>query len=577
MTQMPLIETSAALRVHQTALGQVFTPPALVDFILDQAGYVVGEQLFDQTLLEPSCGDGAFLSRAAARLAHSVDVVEPTLAPASRAARIAELWASNLWGQDLDARAVTAARDALTSLYAVLTGRALKPRVLERNIVVDDFLLGERATRASPRADLLYDFVVGNPPYVSTQEITGSHREELRGRFHTASGRLDLYGLFMERSVSLLKERGRLAFIVPDKFLMSRSAAPLRAFLKKQGSVRSIARFDSAKVFVRAATVPCVFVFGRAEIQPDFQSLECEYRNGVEPGRIVITREERLSPSRLEGDVWRTKEDTLERVATKVLGVNPRLDSVAARISAGVATGRDGIFVVDGNVAKEIEPELLRPALRGRDIGRFSVNDPQLWLLLPYLQRDGKPYLADLNAFPRAKRYLSRHRTELEKRHCVRAWEKAWFDLHDPIWGDVSGTPKVLVPDVADSPRFAFDPGKFCPLHSAYYIVPERIDGQYLAALLNSEPIEFLLRLRSPVVKDGFNRYRRQFLMDLPVPVVRLSSQRALVAAAARGDFEALNDEAYRLFGLTPTDRKVILAYLSRVRTPRASGRGDRE
>ena len=38
-------------------LGQVFTPPALVDFILDQAGYVAGSSLLGTTLLEPACGE----------------------------------------------------------------------------------------------------------------------------------------------------------------------------------------------------------------------------------------------------------------------------------------------------------------------------------------------------------------------------------------------------------------------------------------------------------------------------------------------------------------------------------------
>ena len=37
---------------HAAALGQVFTPPALVDFIFDQAGYTASAGIIDRPLLE---------------------------------------------------------------------------------------------------------------------------------------------------------------------------------------------------------------------------------------------------------------------------------------------------------------------------------------------------------------------------------------------------------------------------------------------------------------------------------------------------------------------------------------------
>lgn len=41
-------------------LGQVYTPTWIVDEILDEMGYI-GKGILKKNILEPSCGDGAFL------------------------------------------------------------------------------------------------------------------------------------------------------------------------------------------------------------------------------------------------------------------------------------------------------------------------------------------------------------------------------------------------------------------------------------------------------------------------------------------------------------------------------------
>ena len=72
-------------------------------------------------------------------------------------------------------------------------------------------------------ADGGFDVVVANPPYVSAIEFSRSYpksyRTHLTGNFHTAQGAWDLYVLFFERGLTLLKESGVLAFITPNKYL----------------------------------------------------------------------------------------------------------------------------------------------------------------------------------------------------------------------------------------------------------------------------------------------------------------------------------------------------------------------
>jgi len=151
----------------------------------------------------------------------------------------------------------------------------------------------------------------------------------------------------------------------------------------------------------------------------------------------------------------------------------------------------------------------------------------------------------------------------LEKRHCCRVWEKVWYDVHDPVPFDLAIQAKILVPDVARSNRFAFDPGRYCPLHSTYYVIPKSIDPLYLTAVLNSKPIEFLIRLLAPVVKDGFSRYRRQFLLGLPVPQTSIAHMVDIAQAASIGDRVRVEELVTPLFGLSSGERRAIDRFLS--------------
>lgn len=566
MTQLALLTDVQPSRPStRKALGQVFTPEVLVEFILDSAGYVAAADLAERTLLEPSCGDGAFLVRAANRIADAVHLER--VSKKAKAERLARVLQTQLWGIDVDAEAVSAARVALSRTYNLRTGRSLPEGFFARNVVVGDFLLDDERSLLPALRQARIDFIIGNPPYVSTNELSSTHKAILRERFSTASGRIDLYGLFIERAIGLLIDGGRLAFVVPDKFLASQTARPLRKLLVQSGSVLSIARFDSHKVFAKAATVPCVFAFARGERAADFGAIECEYRNGTVPPHVVITREERLPATRLQGDVWRTKDSSLESIAEAIVANHPPLSLLSTRISAGLATGRDSVYVVDAQTAARLEPDLLRPAVRGRDLGALSIADPGLFIIVPFRYPRSGPELVEISRYPLTRAHLQRFRGDLENRHCVRTWGKAWFDIHDPVWADIAKLPKVLVPDLAEAPRFVFDEGQRCPLHSAYYIVPKGIDGEFLAAVLNSRPIEFLIRLRAPVVKDGFNRYRRQFLVDLPIPTAEGRTLERIARAARRRDFGSVDDEVSELFGLTNAQNRAIERHLGRPRS----------
>jgi adenine-specific DNA-methyltransferase len=561
----PASDYLESLTVDQRrANGQIYTPSRLVDFILDCAGYTPSQAIDIGAVLDPACGAGAFLERAVLAVARRLrrlghDIAEP---PGRRI--FLETVGSQLHGVDVDPQACALARRAVQSAVLALTPGELPDDYFAANVVNADFLIDPAVDALSPVTGGGFDFIVGNPPYVSATRIGDSYKRALRRRFATASGRLDLYTVFIERSLVLLSKGGRLALITPDKFLISQTARALRGFIISRSSVRTIAQFQSHKVFRHAATVPCVTVLEREGAPADIQILQCGDRP-TKNGRVDILSRSLFPHAQLSSAPWQIKTAALLEFASRVQVGHPTLSDRTIRVSAGPATGRDGLYVLPQDSGVEIEPELLRPAVRGRDLDAYHIENPKLKVLLPYVfSSTGESNLVSLSAFPKARRYLERHRADLERRHCVRVWGKRWYDLHDQVPTDLAKKVKILVPDVASSNRFVVDRGRFFPLHSAYYLIPKPgIDPDVLVAVLNSKVSEFLIRLLAPVVKDGFSRYRRQFLATLPIPDVNADMNAQLSAASRARDQVGANRLVARLFGLSVLDQKRIETFLS--------------
>ncbi|WP_374259530.1 Eco57I restriction-modification methylase domain-containing protein [Zoogloea sp.] len=164
------------------ALGQVFTPEPVVRAML-RLRHNIGR------VLEPSCGDGAFLRE----LHHAV-------------------------GIELDAR-------------------HSPPGALN----IDFF--------AYPESEQ-FDTVIGNPPYVRYQDIAPGTRALLRR--DGFDRRSNLYLFFIEKCVRHLRPGGELIFITPRDFLKSTSARALNRWLHERGTITHAIELGDARVFADA-------------------------------------------------------------------------------------------------------------------------------------------------------------------------------------------------------------------------------------------------------------------------------------------------------------------------------------
>ena len=238
------------------ARGAVFTRREVVDFILDLAGYTADKPLHRTRLLEPSMGQGDFLTPVIDRLLEAYrrdvgdqgDIVEDLggCIFAVELHRVSYEQTCALVITVLEGKGLTAAQSS-----------ALCTRWLRQG----DFLL----------LPLERDFthVIGNPPYVRQEMIPDVLMAEYRKRFRTIYDRADIYIPFIERSLSLLAPSGSLGFICADRWIKNRYGGPLRRFVADSFHLEHFVDMVNTDAFTSdVIAYPAIIVISRQKAGP---------------------------------------------------------------------------------------------------------------------------------------------------------------------------------------------------------------------------------------------------------------------------------------------------------------------
>jgi len=424
-------------------------------------------------VLDPAVGNGVFPVAATRRLA----AIAPESTPADRLERIV--------GVDTDPVPLGLAANRL--LAAADPGPDARCRLYESDFfavepgpdrtctVTDDSLVAGR-----------FDAVVGNPPYVR-QEATDIDR----ARDHLAafgpdgqqpycdgdralSRRSDAYVYFVTHATRFLREGGRLAVVVPNKWLTTRYGASFQQFLFDHYRLAAVVGFG-ASVF-DDAFVDAVLLLAERCADPERRRSTpvrfCRLDEQVSVARVLDLVDTDTVPP--DDDLRTHETEACRRVTVRQgrlaardssklapyldapesfirLLSNPSLVPLSDRctVSRGVMTGANDFFFLDADGwAAEVDDRFLAPAIKSiRDVDGPLVTaaDTDRYLLDVHeyvhevqadrdderdddleaavrraLDRDGYDALADYVAWGERQGFY-------ERRSC--SSRRVWFDL----------------------------------------------------------------------------------------------------------------------------------------------------
>jgi len=113
-----------------------------------------------------------------------------------------------------------------------------------------------------------FDVVIGNPPYLAGREWTQelwTQRPYFKGHYTCMTDQYDLYGLFIQKAVELLRDSGRFGFITPTTWLNNESLYCSQAVVAQKTDVVLLGDFRNVDVFAKATVLPIVIVASRRE------------------------------------------------------------------------------------------------------------------------------------------------------------------------------------------------------------------------------------------------------------------------------------------------------------------------
>jgi len=418
--------------------GRFYTAPAWVDIVLR----LCLRQATDR-VLDPSCGAGVFLARAAA--------YKQQLDPGRDAAKLGE----ELWGVEID-------RDAAAQASLDLGSQGLAAHV----VCADFFSLGA--------GDLpVFDCVVGNPPYTRQEWLTelalGGDKSALIGRalgrtspLGEGAARLNrrsgIHAYFFVHAARFLREGGRLGFIVSNSWLDVDYGAGLQAFFLGSSRVVAVVESQVERWFADAGVNTCVVILERCadstardenlvrfvqlrrpvdtDDTPD--SLAARILGGASDEGIGV-RLVRQGDLRERQPVFGATAARPRRWGALLRAPQVYLDALEgnrerlaplkalARIRRGYTTGANEFFYLDRGTAAEwnIEAEFLRPLCKSPRDCPGLVMDPAALPHLALVVHRGKRSLAGTNAL----RYIAWGESRGFHTRPTCAARERWYDI----------------------------------------------------------------------------------------------------------------------------------------------------
>lgn len=209
---------------------RVFTPLDIAEYMLDIVGYK--NAVYGKKIVENSCGAGNILCAIVKRYIESLDGYDQDY--------IRNGLQRDIVGFDIDEECCEKTRIAL-------------------NKVAQEYGITDVEWRISCANALLvsdseeYDFVVGNPPYISYRSLDIDTRIELRENFESCRiGAFDYCYAFIEHALASLKPQGKMIYLIPSSIFKNVHGKALRDILKPH--LVEIYDYTSQKLFGKVLT-----------------------------------------------------------------------------------------------------------------------------------------------------------------------------------------------------------------------------------------------------------------------------------------------------------------------------------
>lgn len=379
-----------------------------------------------------------------------------------------------------------------------------------------------------------FNVLIGNPPYIGIEDITWDYRRFYETIYKTATGRFDLYSLFIEKAMQVKQPTGVFTYIIPGKFLNNKQFVTARKIVCDNHGV-TVVKIDE-KVF-EDAQVDSVIVENYPAVKQKYKAFK-------------ITMQELQSLS--ETDV---SSILLDKEIIFRLEINTKFDNLISKIESDTLRVKEIAEVKDGIVAGGIKDLLFvdkkidkdsHKLYFGKNLSRFHLGATAVWV-------NYKPE-------EMMKQEIKR---QGDKRTGLWMRDKKIFERDKIIYRKVG---KELIASYADKGIYYEQ-----TIHSCH-ITDKKFKTKFVLGLFNSTLFKFYYRKTNSQGGDIFPQVRISSVENLPIKIADSKTQEKIETLVDQILAKKINDPTtdtadienkidalvYKLYDLTADEIKTI-------------------
>lgn len=386
-------------------LGQVYTPTWVVNEILNLVNYSDGS-ILNRYILEPACGDGAFLEEIVKRYIKAG--VDNNLTNDAITAGLEKY----IYGVELDKiEYEKCIRNLDNIVHKYLGAHNIDWKVYNLNTL--DFYINHKK---------VFDYIIGNPPYIRIHNLDLNTRDFIKNNFQFSNGTIDIYITFFEMAFYMLNSDGMIGYITPNSYLHNSSYEMFRKFLKHSGGMHTLIDFKSNKIFKGYSTYTAISII-------NFNSNRTSFVYKELVGEIIKTVNT-IQYDQLELKDWSFTDKENEYFLRNLnIGKNTYIKELFD-VQYGFATLRDKIYI--GEISEFgdnndlvyfnnhlVEKNILMDCIKG---SKFKGTiDKRKKIIFPYKKISNRYQVISevemLNCYPYCYKYFLSHKEELLARN----------------------------------------------------------------------------------------------------------------------------------------------------------------
>jgi type I restriction-modification system DNA methylase subunit len=382
-----------------------------------------------------------------------------------------------------------------------------------------------------------FDIVIANPPYIHLEHIKEQSRLYKNLNFSTYAARGDIYALFYERGVHLLRENGLLCYITSNKWMRAAYGESLRQFFAKRTNPIQLIDFAGQQIF--DATVDTnILLLSKSKNQLETNAVSIKDKDSIN-NMSVYVKQNSVQIGFGSSDSWTILSPIEQSIKRKIEAIGTPLKNWDIRINYGIKTGCNEAFIISGEKRDEIlrnckndternrTAELIRPILRGRDIKRYGYEWAGLYVITAYfgIHKILQAY------YPAVFEHLLQYREALENRGQCRYASSGKPNINAPYpgqhhWLELDNNPRREYLDDFSKQKIVW--GNLC-LRAQYALIKQDYfvnapsplitpATPYLLLVLNSKVADWYIRNSGVTRNGGYFEYKPMFIEQLPVP-----------------------------------------------------------